>query len=132
VHLGPCANNQTEGATDPGLIDSHIHFIRCGINPGHEVRIIETATSIAELQQMISDRARTVPAGEFITCIGGWNRNGFAEKRLPTPSELDAAAPQNPVYLSETGGGGQAVTNTSWHRFLPVPGRNSGSERRHG
>src|SRR5262249_9379216 len=88
-------------------------FHPLGINPGHEVRIIETATSIAELQQMILDRSRTVPPSDFITCVGGWNRNGLAEKRLPTPSELDAAAPQNPVYLSETGGGGQAVTNTS-------------------
>src|SRR6266478_4883900 len=84
--IGPCAQTiNLKGATViPGLIDSHVHFIRCGINPGHEVRIIETATSIAELQQMISDRAQTVPAGDFITCIGGWNRNGFAEKRLPT------------------------------------------------
>ena len=118
--LGPCAQTiNLRGATViPGLIDSHVHFIRCGINPGHEVRIIETATSIAELQQMISDRARTVPPGDFITCVGGWNRNGLAEKRLPTPSELDAAAPQNPVYLSETGGGGQAVTNTSGITFF--------------
>jgi predicted amidohydrolase YtcJ len=122
--LGPCAQTiNLRGATViPGLIDSHIHFIRCGINPGHEVRIIETATSIAELQQMISDRAQTVPAGDFITCIGGWNRNGFAEKRLPTPSELDTAAPQNPVYLSETGGGGQAIANTSGIAFFQSQG----------
>jgi predicted amidohydrolase YtcJ len=118
--IGPCAQTvNLRGATViPGLIDSHVHFIRCGINPGHEVRIIETATSIAELQQMISDRARTVPANEFMTCIGGWNRNGFAEQRLPTVAELDAAAAQNPVYLSETGGGGQAVTNTSGIAFF--------------
>ena len=122
--IGPCAQTiNLRGATViPGLIDSHVHFIRCGINPGHEVRIIETATSIAELQQMISDRARTVPGGDFITCIGGWNRNGFAEQRLPTPAELDAAAPQNPVYLSETGGGGQAVTNTSGIAFFQSQG----------
>jgi predicted amidohydrolase YtcJ len=122
--LGPCAQTiNLRGATViPGLIDSHVHFIRCGINPGHEVRIIETATSIAELQQMISDRARTVPAGNFITCIGGWNRNGFAEQRLPTPAELDTAAPENPVYLSETGGGGQAVTNTSGIAFFQSQG----------
>src|SRR5262245_37019450 len=89
--IGSCAQTiNLKGATViPGLIDSHVHFIRCGINPGHEVRIIETATSIAELQQMISDRARTVPDSEFITCVGGWNRNGFAEQRLPTPAELD-------------------------------------------
>ena len=122
--IGPCAQTiNLRGATViPGLIDSHVHFIRCGINPGHEVRIIETATSIAELQQMILDRSRTVPPSDFITCVGGWNRNGLAEKRLPTPSELDAAAPQNPVYLSETGGGGQAVTNTSGIVFFQSQG----------
>jgi predicted amidohydrolase YtcJ len=106
----------------PGLIDSHVHFFRCGQNPGHEVRIVETATSVAELQQMVSARARTVPAGEFLTCIGGWNRNGLAEKRLPTPAELDAAAPRNPVYLSETGGGGLGVTNTAGAAFFTAHG----------
>jgi predicted amidohydrolase YtcJ len=126
--IGPCAQTiNLRGATViPGLIDSHVHFIRCGQNPGHEVRIIETATSIAELQQMIAERIKvlSVAAGEFITCIGGWNRNGLAEKRLPTPAELDAAAPKNPVYLSETGGGGQAVTNTIGRMFFQDKGVN--------
>jgi predicted amidohydrolase YtcJ len=122
--IGPCAQTiDLRGATViPGLIDSHVHYLRAGTNPGHEVRIIETATSIAELQQMISDRARTVPVGDFITCIGGWNRNGFAERRLPTPAELDDAAPRNPVYLSETSGGNQAVTNTSGVAFFQSQG----------
>ena len=126
--LGPCAQTiNLRGATViPGLIDSHVHFIRCGQNPGHEVRIIETATSVSELQQMIAERIKllAVPAGEFITCIGGWNRNGLAEKRLLTPAELDDAAPKNPVYLSETGGGGQAVTNTSGRMFFQDKGVN--------
>jgi predicted amidohydrolase YtcJ len=113
-----------KGATViPALVDSHVHFLRCGINPGHEVRIIETATSISELQQLIAERAKTVPAGEFITCIGGWNRNGLAEKRLPTQAELDAAAPANPVYLSQTGGGAPGgVTNTSGAQFFASKG----------
>jgi hypothetical protein len=40
--LQSCAQTiDLRGATViPGLIDSHVHFIRCGINPGHEVRII--------------------------------------------------------------------------------------------
>ena len=126
--IGPCAHTiNLRGATViPGLIDSHVHFIRCGQNPGHEVRIIETATSIAELQQMIVERikALSVPTGEFITCVGGWNRNGLAERRLPTPAELDEGAPKNPVYLSETGGGGQAVTNTSGRTFFQDKGVN--------
>src|SRR5882762_4525222 len=119
--LGPCAHTvNLKGATViPGLIDSHVHFIRCGQNPGHEVRIIETAASVGELQQMIGARIRElkVPAGEFITCVGGWNINGLAEKRLPTLAELDAAAPNHAVYLSTTGTGG-AVTNSLGRTFF--------------
>ena len=121
ARLGPCGRTiNLKGATViPGLIDTHVHFLRCGQNPGHEVRIIETAASIAELQQMIRARIAElkVPAGEFITCIGGWNINGLAEKRLPTVAELDAAAPNHPVYLSTTGAGG-AITNTPGTAFL--------------
>jgi predicted amidohydrolase YtcJ len=127
--LGPCAQTiNLHGATViPGLIDSHVHYIRCGLNPGHEARIIETATSIAELQRQITARIAQLglAAGEFVTCIGGWNINGLAEGRLPTLTELDAAAPHNPVYLSTTGAGG-AVTNTLGKAFFansnpPVP-----------
>jgi predicted amidohydrolase YtcJ len=127
--IGPCEQTiNLRGATViPGLIDSHVHYLRAGTNPGHEVRIIETAISILELQQMISDRARTVPDGEFITCVGGWNRNGFAERRLPTPGEIDDAAPRNPVYLSETSGGNAAVTNTSGIAFFQSQGVNVNS-----
>jgi len=57
------------------------------------------------------------PAGEFITCVGGWNINGLAEKRLPTLAELDAAAPNHAVYLSTTGAGG-AVTNSVGRIFF--------------
>ncbi|HTE96072.1 MAG TPA: amidohydrolase family protein [Bradyrhizobium sp.] len=123
--LGPCGRTiNLKGATViPGLIDSHVHFIRCGQNPGHEVRIIETAASVGELQQMISARIRelNVPAGEFITCVGGWNINGLAEKRLPTLAELDAAAPNHAVYLSTTGAGG-AVTNSVGKAFFESRG----------
>jgi hypothetical protein len=96
----------------PGLIDSHCHFIRDGLNPGHEVRAIELAASVGELLAMISDRARSVPSGQFISCVSGWNINGLAEHRLPTVAELDAAAPRNPIYISEFGGTNKAVTNT--------------------
>src|SRR5262249_11092184 len=110
--LRPCAQTiDLQGRTViPGLIDSHVHFIRCGINPGHEVRIIETATSVPELQQMISDRIQqlSLPPGEFLTCVGGWNRNGIGGS-LPTPAPLDAAAPNNPLSLSETGRGGAGL-----------------------
>src|SRR4030095_13050336 len=84
----------------PGLFDAHVHYTRAGINPGHEARRIERAFSIAELQEAIARVAAAVPAGEFITCIGGWNHTQFAESRRPTKAELDDAAPKHPVYIS--------------------------------
>src|SRR5690242_15788633 len=129
AELGPCGRTlNLKGATViPGLIDTHVHFLRCGQNPGHEVRIIETAASIAELQQMIKARIAELgvqPGQElvnFVTCIGGWNINGLAEKRLPSVAELDAAAPGIPVYLSTTGAGG-AITNTPGAGFFTSRG----------
>ncbi|HET7763626.1 MAG TPA: amidohydrolase family protein [Burkholderiales bacterium] len=113
--IGRCGQviNLHGASVIPGLIDSHCHFVRDGLNPGHEVRIIELAASVSELLGMIAQRARTVPAGQFITCVSGWNINGLAEHRVPTTAELDAAAPHNPIYISEFGGTNKALTNTS-------------------
>jgi predicted amidohydrolase YtcJ len=106
----------------PGLFDAHVHYTRAGVNPGHEARRIERAFSIKELQEIIARRASTVPAGEFITCIGGWNQTQFAEARRPTKAELDAAAPKHAVYISGTGGGTGAVTNSVGQAFFLAKG----------
>jgi predicted amidohydrolase YtcJ len=57
----------------PGLIDSHVHFIRAGLRPGYDMRGIESARSISELQSAVSARAAEVPDGAFVTGVGGWN-----------------------------------------------------------
>ena len=106
----------------PGLFDSHVHFTRAGLNPGFEARRIERAFSIAELQETIARRTKSVPPGEFITCIGGWNHTQFAEARRPTKADLDAAAPDHAVYISGTGGGTGAITNSRGQRFLVAAG----------
>jgi hypothetical protein len=102
----------------PGLFDAHVHYTRAGINPGYEARRIERAFSIAELQESIARRAASVPAGAFITCIGGWNHAQLAENRRPTQSDLDAAAPKHGVYISGTGGGTGAITNSVGRAFF--------------
>jgi hypothetical protein len=104
----------------PGLIDNHNHIVLLGLRPGYDTRL-ETAASIKDLQAAIAERAKSVAAGKFITAMGGWNPAQFAEKRLPTLAELDAAAPNHPVliFLSFTG---PAVTNTLGRAFFAGKG----------
>ena len=122
--LGPGAKTiDLRGRTVvPGFFDAHVHYTRAAMNPGYEARRIERAFSIAELQETIAKRATSVPPGEFITCIGGWNHTQFAEARRPTKKELDDAAPKHPVYISGTGGGTGAITNSLGRAFLVSKG----------
>jgi predicted amidohydrolase YtcJ len=122
--LGPGARTIDLGGRTvvPGFVDAHCHYTRAAVNPGYEARRIERAFSIAELQETISRRAASVPAGEFITCIGGWNHTQFAEARRPTKAELDAAAPKHGVYISGTGGGTGAITNSLGRAFFAAKG----------
>ena len=83
----------------PGLIDNHNHIVLLGIRPGHHTPL-ESATSIADVQATLRTRAQKVPAGEFITSMGGWNPVQFTEKRLPTLAELDAATATIPCWCS--------------------------------
>lgn len=100
----------------PGIVDNHNHIVLLGLRPGHDTRL-ETAASIADVQAIIKTRAAKVPAGEFITAMGGWNSAQFAEKRLPTLAELDAAAPNHPVIVYQ-GFTGPAATNTKGMAFF--------------
>jgi predicted amidohydrolase YtcJ len=122
--LGPGAKTIDLGGRTviPGFFDAHVHYTRAGINPGHEARRIERAFSIAELQDAIARRAASAPAGEFITCIGGWNHTQFTEARRPAKKELDDAAPKHPVYISGTGGGTGAITNSLGRTFFTSKG----------
>ncbi len=104
LKLNPCTRTiDLKGRTVvPGLIDNHNHIVLLGMRPGHDIRL-ETPASIAELQDMLRARAKTVPAGEFITALGDWNIKQFAEKRLPTLAELDAALPNHPFIMNGSG-----------------------------
>lgn len=95
----------------PGLFDSHMHFIRATLRPGHDMRTIEFANSIEGLLDAIRSRAATVPSGEWITAIGGWDPIQFlGENRFPTIGELNSAAPSHPfmIFLRANG---PAMTN---------------------
>ena len=70
---------------------------------------------------MIRERAKGVPAGAFITAVGGLQPRQFAENRLPTLAELDAAAPRHPVYIHSSFNG-PATTNSLGKKFLESKG----------
>ena len=101
----------------PGLIDNHVHYIRIANRPGYDNRSLETTFTIEDALRAIGEKAATVPAGALITTVGGIRRTQWAERRFPTRTELDAAAPENPVYLSERGAG-PGQTNTAGRGLL--------------
>lgn len=84
----------------PGLNDSHIHAVRGAVS-WTRTQHWEDARSVADVLDRISAEARRRGPGEWISAIGGWHPTQFAEGRAPTSAELDAAAPDNPVYLQE-------------------------------
>src|SRR6266513_4189191 len=101
----------------PGLIESHTHFVSLANRPGYHVAQWELAANLAEVLAMLAARRRDVPPGEFITAMGAGTPRMFAELRLPTLAELDAAVPDRPVFLYQ-GGGGPARTNTLGKQFF--------------
>ena len=106
----------------PGLYDSHMHFIRATLRPGHDMRTIESATSIDALLDAIRSRAATVPDGEWITAIGGWDPIQFqGENRFPTIAELNGASPDHP-FLIFLRANGPAATNDLGKSLLAAGG----------
>ena len=120
--VSPCTReiNLRGRTVVPGLIDNHNHIVLLGIRPGYHTPLEGTA-SIAEVQAVIKARAKSVPAGAFITSMGGWNQAQFAEKRLPTLAELDAATSNHPVLVFQSFTG-PAATNTRGREFFTGKG----------
>jgi len=82
----------------PGLIDSHMHIIRGGLNYNLELRW-DGVRSLAEAMRMLKEQAARTPAPQWLRVVGGFTEHQFAEKRLPTLEELNAAAPDTPVFI---------------------------------
>src|SRR5437879_6169478 len=82
----------------PGLIDSHSHPIRGGLYYNLELRW-DGVPSLADAMRMLREQARRTPPNQWVRVIGGWSEFQFAEKRMPTLEELNAAAPDTPVFV---------------------------------
>ncbi|WP_291298596.1 amidohydrolase [Elioraea sp.] len=82
----------------PGLIDSHIHVIRGGLNYLLELRWDGVGT-LADAMAMLKATVARTPPPHWVRVVGGFTEHQFAEKRLPTLDELNAAAPDTPVFI---------------------------------
>jgi len=100
----------------PGLVEGHVHIVSLANRPGYHT-ILENTSSIREIQEALAARRRRVPDDQWITSMGGWHPNQWAEHRHPTLKELDEAVPDRPVLLYERFTG-PAVTNSLGKKFF--------------
>ncbi|MEV5311165.1 amidohydrolase [Streptomyces sp. NPDC052610] len=82
----------------PGLNDAHLHVIRGGLNYVLELRW-DGVRSLRQGLAMLREQAARTPKGQWVRVVGGWSAEQFAERRLPTVAELNAAAPDTPVFV---------------------------------
>src|SRR5262245_15130227 len=82
----------------PGLNDSHMHPIRAGLNLNLELRW-DGVPSLADALRMVEEQAARTPPPQWVRVVGGWSAFQFAERRLPTLDEINAVAPDTPVFI---------------------------------
>jgi predicted amidohydrolase YtcJ len=82
----------------PGLNDSHMHIIRGGLNYNLELRW-DGVPTLADAMAMLRDQAARTPAPQWVRVVGGFTEHQWPEKRMPTIAELNAAAPDTPVFI---------------------------------
>jgi predicted amidohydrolase YtcJ len=85
-------------AVIPGLIDAHIHATVAGLSWDADLHWQMTRTLADGLRQ-IAAAAKSRPAGSWIVVGGGWVPTQFSERQFPTRADLDAIAPNHPVYI---------------------------------
>lgn len=82
----------------PGLNDSHTHLIRAGLNYNMELRW-DGVPTLADAMAMLRDQVAITPPPQWVRVVGGFTEHQFSEKRLPTVDEINAVAPETPVFI---------------------------------
>ena len=86
----------------PGLIDTHAHIADGGVKELYGIKLSDAA-SVAEIVALVKAKITLVKPGEWVTG-SGWDEGKLAEHRYVTAADLDAVAPNNPVWLVHTTG----------------------------
>jgi predicted amidohydrolase YtcJ len=86
----------------PGLIDTHAHIADGGVEELYGVKLSDAA-SVTDVVARVKAKIALVKPGEWVTG-SGWDEGKLAERRYVTAADLDAVAPNNPVWLVHTTG----------------------------
>ena len=86
----------------PGLIDTHAHIADGGVEELYGIRLAD-AISVADIVARVKTKIALVKPDEWVTG-SGWDEGKLAERRYVTAADLDAVAPNNPVWLTHTTG----------------------------
>jgi predicted amidohydrolase YtcJ len=91
-------------AVTPGLLDAHAHFSNGG---AQRLFILDlsfpSVKSIEDVGRSVREQAVKLPPGAWIEGRG-WDEGKMDERRLITARDLDRAAGNHPVYLTQTTG----------------------------
>lgn len=84
-----------------GFNDAHVHFLETG----QQLSSVDlrSAKTPQEFVQRIRDFAAKIPKGRWI--LGGqWDHENWTPNNLPTAALIDAATPDNPVFINRLDG----------------------------
>jgi len=85
----------------PGFNDAHVHFL----SGGYSLSSVDLrdAKSPEEVARRLADYAKKIPKGRWI--LGGdWDHEKWPGTPLPTKEMIDAATPENPVFVNRLDG----------------------------
>ena len=89
-------------AVTPGLIDTHVHFSAAASLFTVDLGDADVK-SIEEVKRRVAAQVAKLKPGEWVRGRG-WDEGKYAERRYITAADLDAVAPNNPVWLTHTTG----------------------------
>ena len=84
----------------PGLIDAHVHFSGVGIS---KMKLDAFWKSKPDIIDLVAEAVESREAEEWIEGRG-WNHEVWEPPDYPTRADLDAVAPNHPIYLERTDG----------------------------
>ena len=101
----------------PGFIDSHVHFTWTGMQ---EIALdFGSAETVEDVQAVLIRAVAETPLGQLIFGMG-LNHYRFPNDQVPASADLDAVAPDHPVFITGVTGH-YSLVNTCCLQSLDLP-----------